>query len=107
VGFRGDADQRHGAVKLEEIKKRIKVVLDRHGIDDEIEAACMGSHLFCIAGYNDFIRTQIECILSLASGGSESYNFGAPGVRQLDAHMTETANTHNSDFFSGTRMPMA
>jgi hypothetical protein len=49
VRLRGNTDQCHCPVQLQEVQERIKIVLDRDAVYDKVEAACMRSHLFGIA----------------------------------------------------------
>ncbi len=101
------ADQRHIAVALQQGDKRVEIVLRRYGIQDEIEAVSVLRHLIRIFRDHDFIRAQALAVFDFRRRGGEQHHMRAHRVRNFHAHMAQSAQADDTDFFPRTDVPVA
>ena len=55
----------------------------------------------------DLVSAELTCVVSLALGGCKRNNMRSHGVRNLDAHVTQAANTNDADLFTRSDVSMA
>src|SRR5450759_4993590 len=99
--------QRHGAIQFEQLQEWIQVMWRSDRIQDNVELVGMARHLFRVGGNTYLVGTQPLAILDLAWRGGKQHHMGSHRMRDLHAHMPETAETDNTHFFSGPGPPMA
>src|ERR1700692_4093346 len=67
----------------------------------------MRLHLGFVFRDNDFVRAEIERGLPLGGGGGKRDHVSPKGVRELDAHVPETADTDDANLLPGACAPVA
>src|SRR5215213_943320 len=104
--LRWRADKRECAVAREQSQISIDVVRGGNRVENEVETAGVLFHLVRISRDNDFIRTESKRIFRLASRSGEGDDVRSECIRKLHAHVTQAAETNNSDFLSLTGAPV-
>ena len=99
-GFGDTADEREVAVEAEQVDVGVDVVLGRDGVEDEVEAEGVLLHLVGVAGDDDFVGTQAECVLLLAGRRGEDDDVGSERSGELHAHVAQPAETDHADLLA-------
>ncbi len=100
------ADEDEVAVAAEEAEIGVDVVVGGDAVEDEIEAAGVLRHLVGVAGDDDFVGTEAQGVVLLAGRGGEEDDVGSEGVRELDAHVAESAEADDADFLALADSPV-
>ena len=101
------ADHGEVAVAAEEVDVGVDVVIGGDGVEDEVEAAGVFGHLVGVAGDDDLVGAEAERVVLFAGGSGEDDDVGSEGVRELDAHVAETAEANDADFLALGDAPVA
>src|SRR5437667_7682660 len=64
-------------------------------------------HLVRIAGDNDFVGAEAQCVLLLVRRGGENNDVGSKRVSKFYRHVTEPAETNDADFLALANAPVA
>lgn len=104
--FIRNADEDHGAVHLHQIQVLIPVDLRGNGVHNEIErAAELGEGVRRGCGV-EVVSTHALGIVLLFQRMAEDGDFGAQGVCEFDAHVTETAEAEDRYVLARAGTPM-
>lgn len=101
------ADHRDVPVAREHINVVIDVVTGGNAIRDEVEAARVLLHLIGVAGNDNLVGTEAECVLLFTRRGGEDDGVRAECVRELHAHVTQPPEADDADLFAFRNAPMA
>ena len=93
--------QCHRAVAFQQCGEHVEVMRCSNGVEDEIEALCMGFHFAGMTGDHNFICTKRSGGASFGLRRGKGHDMRAHGVRQLDPHMPQPADTDHPDPFAG------
>jgi len=74
------ADERKVAVAAEQIEIGVDVVIRGDRIEDEVETTRALLHLLGVAGDDDFVGAEAQCIFLFAGRGSEDHDMGSERV---------------------------
>src|SRR5690606_31391035 len=103
----GYADQAHGAVPFKQARERIEVMARRHRVEDEIDAIRVLRHLVGIPRNDKLVRAEVERVLAIVLGRRESDRVRTRCVRELDAHVAESADADDTDRLARPDAPVA
>ena len=103
----GRADQGEVAVAAEELDVGVDVVVGGDGVEDEVEAAGVLRHLVGVAGDDDLVGAEAEGVVFLAGRSGEDHGVRSERVRELDAHVAESAETDDADLLALGHAPVA
>src|SRR5207249_5065475 len=71
------------------------------------EAAGVFLHLVGVAGDNDFVGAEAQCVLLLVRRGGEDNDVGSKRVSKFYRHVAEPAETNDADFLALANAPVA
>ena len=77
------------------------------GIEDEIEAKSVLLHLVGVAGHDDFIGPQADCVLLLVGRGCEDDDVGTERTGELHAHVAQPAEADHANLLALCDAPAA
>jgi hypothetical protein len=107
AGFFGRAHERHRPIELQEREVRVQVMVRRRGVENEIEAAGVLPHLVRVLGRDHLVRTEALGIRRLVGRRREENGVRAERVRKFQAHVSESAQTHDADLLPFPDLPVA
>ena len=72
----------------------------RDSVEDEVETSGVLRHLVGVAGNDHLIGAEAEGVVLFGRRGGEDDDMGSEGVRELDAHVAESAETNDANFLA-------
>ena len=105
--LRRRADKGEITIQAEQVDIGIDIVIGGDGIEDEVEAAGVLLHLVGMTRDHGFVGAEAERVFLLAGRGGEDDDVSSECLRKLHAHVTQTAETHHTDFFALGDAPAA
>ena len=91
--------------RREQVDVGVDVVLGGDGVEDEVEAAGVLRHLVGVLGDDDLVGAEAQRVVLLAGRGGEDDDVRAERVRELDAHVAESAEADDADLLALGRRP--
>ena len=101
------ADHSEIAVAAKHVEIGVDVVIGGHGVEDEVEAARVLGHLVGVGGEDNLIGAEAQGIVFLFGRGGKGDRVGSKSVRELDAHVAESAKADHADLFALGHAPVA
>jgi hypothetical protein len=105
-GFFGCAYESEVAVAAQEIEEGVDVVVGGDAVEDEVETAGVLGHFVGIFRDDDFVGAEAESIIFFVGRGGEEDGVGSESVSEFDAHVAESAESDDADFFALRDSPM-
>ena len=106
-GLRRGADEGQVAVEAKQVEVCVDVVIGGDGVEDEVEAAGVLLHLVGVAGDDDFVGAEAQCVFLLAGRGGEDDDVSSERMRELHAHVAQPAEADDADLLALRRRPNA
>src|SRR5258708_32810398 len=75
-------------------------MIGRDGVENEVEAAGVLCHLLGIAGDDDLIGSEAESVFLFVGRGGKENDVGSERVRELYAHVAESAEPDDADLLA-------
>jgi hypothetical protein len=100
------ADKCDVAVATEQVEISIDVMIGGDGVEYEVKAARVIVHLVTVARDDDFVGAQTERVFFLVGRSGEDNDVGSELMSKLHAHVAQTAETDDANFFAGGDAPV-
>ncbi len=99
----GQADLAERAVEPQQVEVSVQVVRRGDAVEDEVEAAGVLRHRVGVLREDDFVGAEAFRVGFLAGRGGEEHGVRAEGVRELQPHVAESAESDDADLLARGR----